>query len=391
MRVFLMICFLTFSVFYPFKSFAEVYSALPVFKGNSLLIVSQPPKREPRSSFITVRELDTYYGQLLVALKRRQPEADALHFAKKGQRYLLQTNAKMTKGQQLKYQPTEVLYDNAVSAAVNRVCPWVYNTRAVEGEADSDYMDFSRLTKIHNKQELAPKGEALLPISLTPTASYPTKMAKLYQQVLADYVSRWNSVMYAECKRLGGAPDITKIAPVKVTHKPIGNTVFILDELPFSEPRPKTQSELERAIYGIRLAKAMRQKNVAADARLSIHQQQTYFLGVRVEVVADWFGRGVRPKNFKPRSISYRVEDGDIDAEEVSKLARVCPIRMLEGRDMLGSGQMGTIDFTNYPNLQYAQPHAAEMHQLFKNVRNYEKSWNQIMLPVCREKLKNMR
>lgn len=391
MRVFLVICCLVFSNFYLPQALAEVDSDLPVFKGDSLLIVSQPPKREPRSSFITVRELDAYYGQLLVALKRRQPEADALYFAKKGQRYLLRTNAKMTRGQQLKYQPIEVLYDNAVSAAVNRVCSWVYNTRAVEGEADSDYMDFPRLTKIHNKQELAPKGEGLLPISLTPTASYPTKMAKLYQQVLADYVSRWNSVMYVECKRIGGAPDITKIAPVKVTHKPIGNTVFILDELPFTEPRPKTQSELERAIYGLRLAKAMRQKNVGADVQAAISQQQTYFLGVRVEVVADWFGRGVRPKNFKPRSISYRIEDGDIDAEEVNKLARVCPIRMLEGRDMSNSGQIGTIDFSNYPNVQYDQPHAAEMRQLFKNIRNYEKRWNQLMLPVCREKLKNMK
>lgn len=390
MRVFLVICCLVFSNFYLPQALAEVDSDLPVFKGDSLLIVSQPPKREPRSSFITVRELDAYYGQLLVALKRRQPEADALYFAKKGQRYLLQTNAKMTRGQQLKYQPIEVLHDNAVSAAVNRVCPWAYNTRVVEGEADSNYMDFPRLTRIFNKQELAPKGEKLLPISLTPTASYPTKMFKLYQQVLADYVSRWNGVMYVECKQLGGAPDITKIAPVKVTHKPIGNTVFILDELPFREPRPKTQSELERAIYGLRLAKAMRQKNVGADVQAAISQQQTYFLGVRVEVVADWFGRGVRPKNFKPRSISYRIEDGDIDAEEAKKLARVCPVRMIEGRDVLSYGQVGTIDFTNYPNA-HTQPHTAEMRQLFKNIRNYEKRWNQLMLPVCREKLKNMK
>lgn len=391
MRAFLITCCLVFSSFYPLKSLAEVHSDLPVFKERNLLVVSQPPKREPRSGFITVRELDAYYEQLLVALKRRQPEVDALYFAKKGQRYLLQTNAKMTREQQIKNQPAEVLNDNAVSAAVNRVCPWAYNTRGVEGEADSSYMDFPRLTKIFNKQELAPKGEKLLPISLTPTASYPTKMVKLYQQVLADYVSRWNSVMYVECKRLGGAPDITKIAPVKVTHKPIGNTVFILDELPFSEPRPKTQSELERAIYGIRLAKVMRQKNVETDARVSIHQQQTYFLGVKWVTVGDWRGSGAPPKNLVLRSISYGVEEGSIDSEEVKKLARVCPVRMLEGRDMPNSGQIGTIDFKNYPNAQDAQPHAAEMRQLFKNIRNYEKRWNQIMLPICREKLKNIK
>lgn len=390
MRVLLIIGYLVFITFYPPQSLAEIYSELPVF-GDRLFIVSQPPKREPHSSFVTVRELDAYYGQLLIALKRRQPEADALYFVKKGQRYLLQTNAKMTREQQIRNQPTEVLVDNAVSEAVNRVCPWAYNTRIIEGEADSQYIDFTRLTKILNKQELAPKGEKLLPISLTPTTSYPTKMVKLYQQVLADYVSRWNSVMYAECKRIGGAPDITKIAPVRVTHKPIGNTVFILDELPFAEPRPHTQSELERAIYGLRLAKAMRQKNVETDLKTFIRQQQTYFLGMRIEAVADWFGSGVRPKSFKPRYISYRIEEENIDDEEVKKLARVCPVRMLEGRDVLHSGQIGTIDFTNYPNAQSAQPHAAEMNQLFKNIRNYEKRWNQTMLPICREKLKKQK
>lgn len=382
MRAFLITCCLVFSSFYPLKSLAEVHSDLPVFKERNLLVVSQPPKREPRSGFITVRELDAYYEQLLVALKRRQPEVDALYFAKKGQRYLLQTNAKMTREQQIKNQPAEVLNDNAVSAAVNRVCPWAYNTRGVEGEADSSYMDFPRLTKIFNKQELAPKGEKLLPISLTPTASYPTKMVKLYQQVLADYVSRWNSVMYVECKRLGGAPDITKIAPVKVTHKPIGNTVFILDELPFSEPRPKTQSELERAIYNMRLARAMREKNVNYDLQKAIGKQDTYFLGERVIAISRAHSRV-----YSARSIHYNVEEGGIDLEELKKLVTVCPIRVLEGRGLLVSGDWGTIDFTNYPNAQQSQPHAAEMRQLFKNIRNYEKRWNQTMLPICREKL----
>lgn len=389
MRAFLIKCFLVLNALYPLKSLAEVQSALPVFKRDSLLIISQPPKPEPNSSFITVRELDAYYGQLLMALKRRQPEADARYFVNQGQRYLLQTNAKMTGEQQSKYYPAE-LSDNAIYNAINRVCPWAYSRRSVEGETDSSYINVPRLTKIHNKQELAPKGETLLPVSLIPTASYPTKMYKLYQQVLADYVSRWNSVMYVECKRLGGAPDINKIAPVKVTHKLMGNTVFILNELPFTEPRPKTQSDSERAIYGIRLARAMRQKNVEADVQTSIHQQQTYFLGMKSVAVGDWFGRGPRPKNFKPRYISYHIEEGDIDPEEAKKLARVCPIRMLESRDVVGSGQIGTVDFTNYPNAQY-QPHEAEMRQFFKSIRNYEKRWNQTMLPICREKLKKQK
>lgn len=380
MRLLLVKCCLAACVSYPLQSLAEVSSPTPIFKGDKLLIVSQAPKSEPLAKFITLRELDSYYENLLFALKRRQPERDASYFAAKGQRYLLQTQAKMTRDQQARYQPAE-LYDGAVQNVVNRVCP---RMRIVEGEADSHYIDFSRLARVINKQEPAPQSQQLLPIELSPTATYPTKMFKLYQLTIAEYVSRWNGVMYTECKRVGGAPDINRIPPVRVTHKVVNNTVFILDEPPFTNPRTNDQSELRRAIYNIRLARAMRQKNVEADLQAAIRQQQTYFLGQKWEAVADWFGPGPRPKNFVPRHISYGVEEGNIDAEEVAHLAKVCPVRVLEGLDSLSSGQWGTIDFANPVGVQ---PHHEEMRQLSKNTRDYERRWNQVMLSICREKL----
>lgn len=359
---------------------------LPVvaFKSDRLLITSQPPQKEPRNGFITILEINQYYGKLLAALRQRNPEADARYFANKGQLYLLQTNSPMTRQQRVKYYPAE-LSDSAVFEAVNKVCPSGYGTRIVEGENIYDYINLPRLAKIQNKQEKAPAGEQLIP--LRDTSYYPTQTIKTYQQVLAGYASRWNSIMYTECKKAGGAPDINNIPPVKVTHKMINNTLFILDETPFTDPRAATKSDLQKAIYTTRLAQAMRQKNVDTDVQNAIHQQQTYFLGVRYEAVGDWFGPGPRPKNLVLRSVSYGIEEGNIDTEEVKKLARVCPIRMIEGRDLLQSGQIGTIDFTNYPNAQHSQPHAAEMRQLFKNIRNYEKRWNQSMLAVCRGKL----
>ncbi|HMT93944.1 hypothetical protein [uncultured Thiothrix sp.] len=380
---FILNSFLFFVMFYSTNALAEVYRPMPVFKGDKLLIVSQPPEREPVASLVTIRELDTYYIRLLVSLKRGLPELDAQSSIKLGQLYLLRTNAKMTQAQQASYQPANVMFDNAVSSAVDKVC---HQWRVVEGENEYEYINTALVIKIQNKEAPMPRGQQLIPSSMS--SSFPTKMIKLYQQVLAEYVSRWNSVMYAECKRLSGAPDINRIPPVKPTHKAIGNTVFILDEAPFIEPRSNTQSDLQKAIYQIRLAQAMRQKNVELDVQNAIRQQQTYFLGMKWVMVGDWFGPGAPPKNFRPRVVSYGIEEGNIDQEEAEKLAKVCPIRMLEGRDDLYAGLWGNVDLSNNPNSQAIQRHERLMRQSLQRIRTYEKRWNQTMLPICREKLK---
>jgi hypothetical protein len=381
MRFILNSFFLFFSLFYSINALAEVYRPMPVFKGDKLLIVSQPPQREPIASLVTIVELDAYYSRLLVMLRRGQPEADARYFANQGQLYLLQTNAKMTHAQQANYQPANVMFDSAVSSAVDKVC---HQWRVVEGESEYEYINRPLVTKIQNKEAAMPRGQQLIPSSMS--SYFPTKMIKLYQLALADYVSRWNGVMYAECKRLSGAPDINHIPPVKPTHKVIGNTVFILDEAPFIDPRSNTQSELQKAIYQIRLAQAMRQKNVNTDVDAAIRQQQTYFLGMKWVAVGDWFGPGAPPKNFRPRVVSYGIEEGDIDQEEAKKLAKVCPIRMLEGRDALHAGQWGSVDLGNNP--QAIQRNDQLMRQSLQTIRTYEKRWNQTILSICRAKLK---
>ncbi|MEZ5535575.1 MAG: hypothetical protein R3F02_08110 [Thiolinea sp.] len=317
-------------------------SGLRVIDGTLYFLNTPPVEKLKDPKTVTAK-----YAALSRALRKRNPQADALHFFNKGQRYSLITNATMTYKQQERNYPGE-LHDPVISRAVEKVCP--QKVLFLEGENDFDY------------EYIRPK----------------PKSVQAYQLDQAEYVSRWNETLYRECRRLGKAPDLQNIPPVKATHKIVSRLVFIIDEAPFTEPRSPYGGEISQAIYTIRLARAMAQKNPVTEAKNALARNEVYLLGQR------WVAVGM-----SGRFISFGMEeDPSITYEESQALNRACTVRMLEGYDLIRGGQSGSVDLSSRPDTQKVEQHHELTRRLSDTMTHYNRAWNRIMLPACRARLK---
>ncbi len=194
--------------------------------------------------------------------------------------------------------------------------------KTLEGSYPDYYVDRNTLEKIEKSKLPKPPGELLR----WQGNVQRTAIVEAYLKEARQYGEKWARLMQPLCLKKAGVPHKSTLPPVKATHQVIGNTVYILDETTFRTPH---YERIHETLYRERIRTAIRQKNPVTDATEAISRKEAYLLS----------------------TAGMSVEERDL-------ILRVCPVKKMEGED-----------YTN--------------NYLFNA---YKLRWNQLMLPVCRNK-----
>lgn len=304
------------------------------------ITLQNSPYTEPRSLFITTDDVENYYQKRLKALNANPAKLAAERQMALGQGFILGDSPMFN-------YPLPPNGNDSDRLKIESVCPVRYS----DGLDATQLIDVRSLELIKKGKKSAPSGRKLLSTVL------PT-IAKKYNQAWSNYTKHWNQFMLPVCVQKSGIVDLSQNKPIKVTHKIIGDTLFILDEPPFVNPRKESMSVLEQKIYLERLRKAIALKNPAKEVMQAINSQNTYFLARASRGVADIRGRRF---SLPPRAERADIYGVAVDYRE-SLLSKVCPNKLIEGN-------------WNHHDITY------------DIYIKYATDWNNVMLPICRAKV----
>lgn len=153
-------------------------------------------------------------------------------------------------------------------------------------------------------------------------------------------------------------PALTTAKPA-ITHTVVGDTLFILNEKPFTNPRPNTDKH-----YYQKLEFAIKQKNPKVDLKQAVGKGEYYFLAKlrNIRLLG-----GPRRNYTPPAPITYATLYGISDhTEQLAFYKKVCPPKLIEGNFRASDTLTPTI------------------------YNNYATQWNKELLPLCKARAEKM-
>ena len=258
----------------PSSSITDTSSAIShTFTGDGLVYIPDGSAAQSTSQkFVTREELSSHYQGMIGVLATWNPEADAALAIKKKQFYLIGASYTDYSSRSAVggiypsiHEPDLTFIDVNDRSGVEKACPIHYIDTGWLSQIDEE-----RIKRILLKQQAHPSGTLLK--TFTPEGLLDTAVSEIpgednFSLAALHYAQGWNKQMLSSCMKRAGTPDLNNIPPIKVTHKVVGDSLFILDEPPFRNPRNEVMSGKARAIYNIRLSQAMQQKNPEQEAK----------------------------------------------------------------------------------------------------------------------------
>jgi hypothetical protein len=363
-------------------------------RGDDLVYIPDGTTAQPAPQKFATREaLSSHYQGMTEVLATWNPEADAALAIKEQRFYLI--GASYTDKTNLRTDEPDLAFIGINDRGnVEKACPTHYIETSWLTQIDEE-----RLKRIHRKQEVRPTGTLLQ--TFATDGSLETIVNEIpgndnFSLAAFRYAQRWNKLMLLSCMKQAGTPDLNNIPPVKVAHKVVGDSLFILDEPPFHNPRKELMSDKARAIYNIRLHQAMQQKNPEKEATAAIGRGEYYLMGSKSVWHVDPPPGGFKDYAGARGGVDYHpdIENLSTTETEQNALQKVCPVRIMEGREEIRSGNVGGVVGDGGYNTEYmnapANQHYRQMTQaLGQTMTAYGACWNNTMLPVCRAKLQN--
>ncbi len=341
--------FILFSLFCAYPTYAAPQPTPPsVFKSNGnngLYLLDKSQKR----LFATFSEMDAYYNKLLTILKANPPASTATAYLNAGNHFFISPD---NLGQP-PVLPNKNVSDDYM---LLKYCP----IKLMEGGTPNELLNGMAITLLQKKNKPLPAGDKLLGLDKAPAS------ANQYIQALRVYAQAWNKQVMPYCMKKAGILDMTIAKPVVVTHKVIGDDVFILDEPPFKNPRKEVMSKEEEQVYHNRLREAIAKKDPEKDVGQAIKNNNLYFLGYRNNVWIDIRG-GLRNHYSISASAfigAYNDPGRAYDGQEY--LRKLCRSRFIEGTTERGSAAIAIYkDYATVWNARMFQVCQAKVEKLF--------------------------
>ncbi|MEN9502657.1 MAG: hypothetical protein RI964_1942 [Pseudomonadota bacterium] len=375
------------------------------FTGDGLVYIPDGAAAQSTSQkFVTREELSSHYQGMTGVLATWNPEADAALAIREQRFYLIGASYTDYSSRSVVggiypsiHEPDLTFIDINDRSGVEKACP----THYIETDWLSQ-IDEERIKRILRKQEAQPNGTLLK--TFTPEGLLNTGVNEIpgennFSLAALHYAQRWNKLMLSSCMKRAGTPDLNNVPPIKVTHKVVGDSLFILDEPPFRNPRNEVMSGKARAIYNIRLHQAMQQKNPEQEAKAALERGEYYLMGDKSVWHVD-----LPPGSFKNYAgvrggVNYQPDIENLSTTERDALQKVCPVRVMEGREDIRRGNVGNVvgDGNTYAydsvsiNSPVNQDYRQMTQELGQTMTAYGVRWNNIMLPACRAKLPNIK
>ena len=375
------------------------------FTGDGLVYIPDGAAAQSTSQkFVTREELSSHYQGMTGVLATWNPEADAALAIREQRFYLIGASYTDYSSRSVvggiypsTNEPDLTFIDINDRGSVEKACPTHYIETGWLSQIDGE-----RLKRIYRKQEARPTGTLLQ--TVTPEGFLDTAVNEIpendhFSLAALRYAQRWNKLMLSSCMKRAGTPDLNNVPPIKVTHKVVGDSLFILDEPPFRNPRNEVMSGKARAIYNIRLHQAMQQKNPEQEAKAALERGEYYLMGDKSVWHVD-----LPPGSFKNYAgvrggVNYQPDIENLSTTERDALQKVCPVRVMEGREDIRRGNVGNVvgDGNTYAydsvsiNSPVNQDYRQMTQELGQTMTAYGVRWNNIMLPACRAKLPNIK